>query len=135
MQLHLGLGRLDQLLYPYRVGLGVTMAGERVRPAGRFDPQIGPYQASLDMYGGYFGEVDRDFLSLEPGPLPTRYRLLCDFNRGWKQEIAFGPATGLKNFGWHSSDFRSRAIGLGFARAILSVGRRETKVPGLLPST
>ena len=99
-----GLVFLDQFFDPASIAFPVTVARQGIGPARRLDQHISPDQASLDMNRRNLREVDGDLVDSEPPAFAPDDRLVGDLDDGWKEEIAFGPAAGLKALGIHNRE-------------------------------
>ena len=93
----------DELLDAARVRFGVSVTGQRIAAAGRFDQDIRPQDAGLDVDGSNFVDADADFIDAEPGAFVPNHRLVGNFDAGWEKRIALRPTTGLENIGCHKS--------------------------------
>ena len=62
------------------------------------------------MHRSNLADINCHLVLAEPGTLPSSDRLVVDLDVGGEQEIASGPATGFKDFRWHSDDVGSFGI-------------------------
>ena len=58
----------------------MTVAGERVGAAGRFNQDFRPNQARLDMHRSDLADINRHLVLTEPRTLPSGDRLVVDLN-------------------------------------------------------
>ena len=84
------------------------MAGDCVAPPGGLDENIGPHHAGADVDGSDFGNADRHLVATEPRAFVAGDRFVADLDPGGEEKVAPGPATCLKNFGWHTENVTER---------------------------
>src|SRR5439155_6788144 len=96
-----GLGVFDEFFDAEGVGFSVTVAGERVGAAGRFDENIGPDDARFDVNRSDLAEADADFVYAKPGTFAAADGFVADLDVGREQPVAARPTAGLEGFGRH----------------------------------
>ena len=99
--LWLGLDIFYQFLDAEGIRFAVTVAGQRISAARRFDQDVRPDQTDLDMNRGDLLHADADFVPTEPRTLAPDHSFVVYFDDCGKEEIAFCPTAGLKCFGGH----------------------------------
>lgn len=110
---YVSLEVLNEVADAFGVAPGVSVAGERIGPAARFNENVRPNQPGFDVDGRDFGNADADFILAKPGTFAADDGKLRDFNDGGKEEVATRPMTGFKNFRRHnvesSTEYRPSA--------------------------
>jgi hypothetical protein len=93
---------LDQCANALCVRLGVAVAGKRVGAATRFNQDVRPDEARLDMDGGDLGEVEANLVLAEPRALVSDDRPVRHHNDRGEQVIPARPAARAKTFRIHA---------------------------------
>src|ERR1017187_7145704 len=109
---HTSLRRFYQLTDAAGIAFCVAVTRQRVAAAGRFNQNVRPKDAGLDVDGRDLGDADADFVLAEPRPFAADDRLVRHFDDGGKQEIPARPTARLKCFRSHD-----RIIGHSAGRA------------------
>ena len=81
----------------------MAVTAHRIRAAGRFDQDLRPDQARLDVNGSDFGDRDAHLILAEPGTFAARHRFIADFKNSWKQKVTSSPTAGLESFSRHAN--------------------------------
>src|ERR1022692_2781449 len=93
---------LDQCANALCVRLGVAVTGKRVGAATRFNQDVRPDEARLDMDGGDLGEVEANLVLAEPRALVSDDRPVRHHNDSGGQVIPARPAARAKTFRIHA---------------------------------
>lgn len=87
----LRLIHLNQVANALRITLAVAMAGDGIRPAGRFNHNLRPEHAGGDMHRSDLRHRDALFIRAEQARFDPDHPLWADDQFGGKEKIALGP--------------------------------------------
>lgn len=99
---HGSLGLLDQGANASGVRFAVAVAGKRVGATTRFNQDVRPDEARLDVDGGHLGEIDANLVLAKPGAFVSEDCPIRHHNDRGEQVIPARPTARSKIFRIHA---------------------------------